>query len=53
MVKKVTFKLVSSLTNLLLIYKLTDKQKYTTKEDPKEHAHPTVEAGALSDDPTF
>ena len=24
-----------------------------TKEDPKEHAHPTIEAGALSDDPTF
>ena len=30
------------LSNLLLIYKLTDKQKYTTKEDPKEHAHPTI-----------
>ena len=46
MAQKITFKLDPSLTNLLLIYKLTDKQKYTTKEDPKEHAHPTIEAGA-------
>ena len=34
------------LSNLLLIYKLPDIKKYMTKEDPKAHAHPTIEAGA-------
>ena len=34
--KKITFKLDFSLKNLLPIYKLIDKQKYMTKEDPKE-----------------